>query len=131
MDIQLVAEKIFNFCKEKYPELDWSYSKECSKKGYPIASIIGSCPLFKLESTIGKDWLEIEYIRGYLSLQDIDFRGCFLIQLNDDKDSELEFYRSDFNETTKPLDKNNWNLCKKTRKIMVDIFNFTLDEIQE
>ena len=132
MDIQLVAEKILNFCKAKYPELDWSYSsKKCSKKGYPIASIIGSHPLFKLELTISKDWLEIESILGYLSLQDINFRGCFLIQLNDDKDSELEFYRSDFNETTKPLDKNKWNLCKKARKIMREIFNFILDEIQE
>ena len=131
MDTWEIAKKLFNFCEGKYPELDWSYDKECSKKGYPIASIIGSCPLFKLESTIGKDWLEIEYIRGYLSLQDIDFRGCFLIQLNDDKDSELEFYRSDFNETTKPLDKNSWNLCKKTRKIVREIFNFIEDEILE
>lgn len=131
MDIKQVTEKLFNFCKEKYPELDWSYSKECSKKGYPITSIIGSCPLFELKSTIGKDWLEIESIRCYLSLQDIDFRGCFLIQLNSDKDSDLEFYGSDFNETTKPLDKDNWNLCKKARKIMREIFNFILDEIQE
>ena len=132
MDIQLVAEKILNFCKAKYPELDWSYSsKKCSKKGYPIASIIGSHPLFKLELTIGKDWLEIESILGYLSLQDINFRGCFLIQLNDNKDSELEFYRSDFNEKTKPLDENNWNLCKKAKKMVREIFNFIEDEIQE
>ncbi len=79
MDAQRIAENLFNFCKEKYPQLDWNYSKECSKKFYPIASIIGSCPLFKLELTNGKDWLEIEYIRGYLVLQDINFRGCFLI----------------------------------------------------
>ena len=131
MDIQLVAEKILNFCKAKYPELDWSYSsKKCSKKGYPIASIIGSHPLFKLELTISKDWLEIESILGYLSLQDINFRGCFLVQLNDDKDSELEFYRTDLDETTKPLNEN-WNLRKKAKKIMREIFGFIEDEIQE
>lgn len=131
MNITEVTKKILYFCKDRYPEIDWSYSKECSKKGYPITSIIGLCPLFKLELTIGKDWLEIESLLGYLSLQDINFRGCFLIQLNDDKDSELEFYRSDFNETTKSLDKDSWNLCKKARKIMREIFNFILDEIQE
>ena len=25
MNIQLVAEKIFNFCKEKYPDLEWGF----------------------------------------------------------------------------------------------------------
>lgn len=131
MDIQLVAEKILNFCKEKYPELNWSYSKECSKTVCPIVFIFGSCSLFKLELKISEDWLRIESILGYLNLQDINFRGCFLIQLNDDKDSELEFYRSDFNEKTKPLDENNWNLCKKAKKMVREIFNFIEDEIQE
>ena len=130
MDTKQVTEKLFDFCKETYLELDWSCSKECSKKGYPITSIIGLCPLLKLELTISKDWLEIESILGYLSLQDINFRGCFLVQLNDDKDSELEFYRSDFNETTKPLNEN-WNLRKKAKKIMREIFGFIEDEIQE
>jgi hypothetical protein len=131
MDTQQVTEKLFNFCKEKYPDLDWNYSKECSKTVCPVVFISGSCPLFKLELKIVEDWLRIECIRGYLNLQDINFRGCFLVQLNDDKDSELEFYRSDFNETTKPLDKNKWNLCKKARKIVREIFNFIEDEIQE
>lgn len=129
MNITETTQKIFNFCKDRYPELDWSYSKECSKKGYPITFIIGSCFLLKLELKIGKDWLEVEYIRGYLSLQDINFRGCFLVQLNNDKDSELEFYRSDFNETTKPFNEN-WNLRKKAKKIMREIFGFIEDEIQ-
>ena len=130
MDTKQVTEKLFDFCKAKYPELDWSYSKECSKTVCPIVFISGSCSLFKLELKIVEDWLKIESIRGYLSLQDINFRGCFLVQLNDDKDSELEFYRTDLDETTKPLNEN-WNLRKKAKKIMREIFGFIEDEIQE
>jgi hypothetical protein len=25
MEIQQIAEQIFNFCKEKYPDLDWNF----------------------------------------------------------------------------------------------------------
>ena len=123
------TQKIFNFCKDRYPEIDWSYSKECLKKDYLIAYIIGSYFLLKLELKIDKDWLKIEYIQGYLSLQDINFRGYFLIQLNNDKNSKLEFYGSDFDETTKPFNEN-WNLRKKAKKIMREIFGFIEDEIQ-
>ena len=49
MDIQLVAEKIFNFCKEKYPDLDWNF--DFTDNDYKIIQCL----------TFSNDNIEIKY----------------------------------------------------------------------
>ena len=43
MDIQQIAEKLFNFCKEKYPDLNWNLDSENN---------IIQCPVFPYELII-------------------------------------------------------------------------------
>ena len=138
MDTWQVTEKLFNFCKKKYPDLDWKHRhQKCDN----IAFISGSCSLFKLELEICSDLSEYsnkqkptyDYIQGWIDVLQLSkksrlfWSGSFRIRLNKDKNSELEFTVA----TRDEWDDDIWSITKKARKILLDIFTFILDEIQE
>ena len=137
MDTKQVTEKLFNFCKEKYPDLDWNHRhQKCDN----IAFISGSCSLFKLELEICSDLSEYsnkqkptyDYIQGWIDVLQQEksrlfWSGSFKVRLNKDKDSELEFTAA----TCAEWDDNTWSMTKKARKMLREIFAFIEDEIQE
>ena len=143
MDIQLVAEKIFNFCKQKYPDLDWSYNYfDSHKNNYNVVALIrGFSSLFKLELEICSDEKQefyekeatYDYILGSLLIPQSEeksllfWSGSFEVKLNHNKDSELELMlatHDDWNDDS-------WLLVKKARKMVREVFNFIEDEIQK
>ena len=143
MDIQLVAEKIFNFCKQKYPDLKWSYNYfDSHKNNYNVvAFILGSYSLFKLELEICSDEKQefyekeatYDYILGSLLIPQSEeksllfWSGSFQVNLNHNKDSELELMLVTHDE----WDDDSWSIVKKARKMVREIFGFIEDEIQE
>ena len=143
MDIQQIAEKIFNFCKEKYPNLDWSYNYfDSHKNNYNVvAFILGSYSLFKLELEICSDEKQefyekeatYDYILGSLLIPQSEekslllWSGSFTVNLNHNKDSELELMLATHDE----WDDDSWSIVKKARKMVREIFGFIEDEIQE
>ena len=132
MDIQLVAEKIFNFCKEKYPDLDWNF--DFTDNDYKIIQCL----------TFSNDNIEIKYgiwagLDGRLKCVQWqnDQIGKFKIWINPPTEDmsyqyedhivfeNLAYYRDEL------WSAEHWALVSQYRKVMVDIFNFILDEIQE
>ena len=135
MDIQLVAEKLLNFCEEKYPDLDWNcdFTDDYNK-------VIRSSYLDKY----GKIWLDgslecVVWLDG--SLECVRWQdnriGSFKIWIN----SPIEDMSSRYKDTIvfenlayyryKLWSAEQWVLVSQYRKVMLDIFNFILDEIQE
>jgi hypothetical protein len=57
----------------------------------------------------------------------LPWSGSFKVNLNHDKDSELEFMIATHDE----WNYDSWLLVKKARKMVREIFNFIEDEIQE
>lgn len=145
MDKQLVTEKLFNFCKEKYPDLDWNYNYFYGHKNNynAVALIVGSCSLFKLELEICSDIKEefysyekeatYDYISGSFLIPQseekslLPWLGGFVVNLNHNKNSELELMIATHDE----WNDNSWNITKKVRKMVREIFDFIEDEIQE
>ena len=140
MNIQQVTEKLFNFCKKKYPDLEWNYRYQERDN---VTSISGSCSLFKLELEICSDKSEYSnkqkptynYILGWIDVLQyvmqeksrLFWSGSFKVRLNKDKNSELEFTAATCDE----WDDDIWNITKKARKMLREIFGFIEDEIQE
>ena len=132
MDIQLIAEKIFNFCKEKYPDLDWNF--DFTDNDYKIIQCL----------TFSNDNIEIKYgiwagLDGqlkYVEWQDNQI-GKFKIWINPPTEDmsyqyedhivfeNLAYYRDEL------WSAEYWALVSQYRKVMLDIFNFILDKIQE
>ena len=145
MDTKQVTEKLFNFCEEKYPDLDWNYNYfDSHKNNYNVVSLIlGSCSLFELELEICSDEKQerysyekeatYDYILGVLLISQseekslLPWSGSFQVNLNHHKDSELELMIATHDE----WNDNSWDIVKKARKIVREIFNFIEDEIQE
>jgi hypothetical protein len=132
MDIQLVAEKIFNFCKEKYPDLDWNF--DFTDNDYKIIQCL----------TFSNDNIEIKYgiwagLDGRLKCVQWqnDQIGKFKIWINPPTEDmsyqyedhivfeNLAYYRDEL------WSAEYWALVSQYRKVMLDIFNFILDKIQE
>ena len=144
MDTWQIAEKIFNFCEGKYPDLKWvwSYSYSDIDSCRVVALISGSCSLFKLEievcSNEKDEFYEKEatydYILGSLLIPQSEEKSLlfwssnFKVELNHDKDSSIDFT---LYETGKMWNEKDWVLSKQARKIMLGIFNFIANEIQE
>lgn len=135
MDAKQVTEKLFNFCQEKYPDLKWielGYDQDCiaiqggtslaSSSEIKILLRVGSSFFLARESQ--EEW---EGIKGWCTLDSLDWVGEFIVLLNSSKKSEFCFYT----ETVDEWSEKDWLLCKQIQKIMLDIFNFILDEIQE
>jgi hypothetical protein len=143
MDTWQIAYKILEFCKAKYSDIEWSYNYfDSHKNNYNVVAIIlGSCSLFKLELEICSDEKDefyekeatYDYILGLLLIFQseekslLPWSGSFKVNLNHNKDSELEFMIATHDE----WNDDNWLLVKKARKMVREIFNFIEDEILE
>ncbi|BBG58057.1 hypothetical protein [uncultured phage] len=144
MNVWQIAEKLFNFCEEKYPDLEWrwNYYSYGDIDGWKeVSSILGSYSLFKLELEICSDKKQefyekeatYDYILGRLFVLQSEERsllpwsGSFTVNLNHNKNSELELMlatHDDWNDDS-------WSVVKQARKMVREIFNFIEDEIQE
>ena len=132
MDIQQIAEKILLFCKTKYPNLDWNC--DFTDNDYKIIQ----CLIFY------NDNIEIRYgiwagLDGRLKCVEWQNNqiGKFKIWINppiEDMSDRYEDYIvfKNFAYYKHELwSEKDWLLCKQYRKVILDIFNFILDEIQE
>ena len=132
MDIQQIAEKIFNFCKEKYPDLDWNC--DFTDNDYKIIQCL----------TFYNDNIEIKYgiwagLDGRLKCVQWQNNqiGRFKIWINppieDMSDRYEDYIRfQNFAYYKHELwSAEHWELVSQYRKVMLDVFNFILDEIQE
>lgn len=136
MDTQLVAEKILTFCKEKYPDLKWVFHGFNYDQYYQAIqglSDLTDSPEMEILLKVGSSGSVDEYsegwegIKGWCTLNSLDWVGEFIVLLNSNKKSEFCFYT----ETHYEWNEKDWVLCKQIQKIMLDIFTFILDEIQE
>jgi hypothetical protein len=124
MDTQLVAEKLFKFCKEKYPDLKWDIKSARKDSTF----IYGSDSFIELTLGVHKE-CEFEYILGSSKISSpMLWLGTFHVWMNFEKNSDIDFT---LYETDKIWNEKDWVLSKQSRKIMLNIFNFILDEIQE
>jgi hypothetical protein len=120
MDIKQVTETIFNFCKEKYPDLDWNFDSENN---------IIQCPLFPDELII-EVFLDNPLKRISCEAYHV---GTFELWINpDDRDNNYSYENQiAFDYIRKSKSDYFDNKYRETRKVMLDIFTFILDEIQE
>ena len=130
MDIQQIAEKIFNFCEEKYPDLKW---------GFDFTD--NYCKVIRLTSFDDNTeiWLnaQLNHIQFYLIQWQDSLVGSFKIWINPPIEDisyryedtivfeNLAYYRY------KLWSAEQWELVSQYRKVMLDIFNFIANEIQE
>jgi hypothetical protein len=145
MNTWQIAEKLFNFCEGRYPDLKWvwNYSYNDIDGCKDIHFIFGSCSLFKLELEIRSEEKQerysyekeatYDYILGLLLISQseekslLPWSGSFQVSLNHNKNSELEFMIATHDE----WNDDSWSVVKQARKIVREIFNFIEDEIQE
>ena len=128
MDIQLVAEKIFNFCKEKYPDLDWNFD---------FTDNVIQCLTFSNDNIEIKYgiWAGLDGQLKYVEWQDNQI-GKFKIWINPPTEfchdryediivfENLAYYRHEL------WSAEDWKLVSQYRKIMLNIFTFILDEVK-
>lgn len=132
MDIKQVTEKIFNFCKEKYPDLDWN--SDFTDNDYKIIQCL----------TFSNDNIEIRY--GFCTKLDGQLKcvqwqnnqiGRFKIWINppiediSDRYEDIIVFKNFAYCRHELWSAEHWKLVSQYRKVMLDIFNFILDEIQE
>jgi len=127
MDTQQAAEKLFNFCKEKYPDLDWNSDFTNDYKiiqcltfyGFNIDFCTGLDGRLKCvqwqDNTIGRFKIWINPPTGFWSDQ---YEDIIVFE-------NLAYYRHEL------WSAEDWKLVSQYRKIMLDIFTFILDEIQD
>lgn len=136
MDTQLVAEKIFNFCKEKHPDLEWIfYGFDHDQYHQTIQGVtdLTDSPKMEILLKVGSSDSVDKYsegwegIKGWCTLNSLDWVGEFIVLLNSNKKSEFCFYT----ETVDKWNKKDWILCKQIQKITLGIYTFIFDEIQE
>ena len=130
MDIQQIAEKILLFVLQKYPDLDWNCNftdNDCKI----IQCLSFSDNSLNIEHNI---WAGLHGQLKYIAWQD-DQIGNFKIWIN--PPIEDMSYRQDyiaFEDLAyykhKLWSEEDWLLCKQYRKVMLDIYTFILDEIQ-
>jgi hypothetical protein len=126
MDTQLAAEKIFNFCKEKYPDLDWNSDFTNDYKiiqcltfyGFNIDFCTGLDGRLKCvqwqDNTIGRFKIWINPPTGFWSDQ---YEDIIVFE-------NLAYYRHEL------WSAEDWKLVSQYRKVMLDIFTFILDEVK-
>ncbi|UWV19787.1 hypothetical protein MaMV-DH010158 [Cyanophage MaMV-DH01] len=136
MDTQLVTEKILTFCKEKYPDLKWVFHGfDYDQYHQTIQGVTDSSDSSEMEILLfigdgcwsdgyREGW---EGIKGWCTLNSLDWIGEFIVLLNSNKKSDFCFYSEDIDE----WNEKDWVSCKQIQKIMLDIFTFILDEVQE
>lgn len=127
MDTWQIAYKILEFCKKQHPSLKWNIKSVSKDATY----IYGSDSSIELTLEVCKEG-QFEYILGFSKiLSSIVWLGTFHVWMNFEKNSKIDFALYTEDETDKTWNEKDWVLSKQTRKIMLDIFNFILDEIQE
>ena len=134
MDIQQIAEKISGYCLNQYPNLEWNVSRlnsECTNKtvicgaDFPFKVTLKICSDKRDESSFYKEETTDDYIIGHFDLVNKGWLGMFGIHLNCDK--KIDFRSFPVTE----WDKKDWDLHKQYREVMLDIFNFIVNQIQE
>lgn len=124
MDTWQIAYKILEFCKKQYPNLRWDIKSVSKDATY----IYGSVSSIELTLGVHKE-CEFEYIIGSSKISSSKvWLGTFHVWMNFEKNSDIDFT---LYETDKIWNEKDWVLSKQARKIMLDTFNFILDEIQE
>ena len=132
MDTQQIAEKLFNFCKEKYSDLEWGF--DFTDNDYKIIQCLTfSDNNIKIEYDI---WAGLDGRLKCVQWQDNQI-GKFKIWINPPTEDmsyryedyivfeNLAYYRHEVWSAEQ------WELVNQYRKVMLDIFTFILDEIQE
>jgi len=122
MDIKQVTEKILEFCRRSYPNLRWNLDS----KNNTI-----QCP-----DSPHKLWIDVFlYGQLYRVSCEVYCVGGFELWINsNDRDNnclynnQIVFHHIDHIRSESDYFDNKY---RETRKVMVDIFNFILDEIQE
>ena len=126
MDTQQAAEKLFNFCKEKYPDLDWNSDFTNDYKIIQCLTFYG----FNIDFCTGLDG-RLKCVQW----QDNTI-GRFKIWINPPTEfchdryediivfENLAYYRHEL------WSAEHWKLVSQYRKIMLDIFTFILDEVK-
>lgn len=120
MDIKQIAEKILEFCQRSYPDLRWNLDSENN---------IIQCPFFP-------DELIIEvFLDGLLKRVSCEayYVGGFELWINpEDRDNNYPYENKIvFDYIRKSKSDYFDNKYRETRKILLDIYTFILDEIQE
>ena len=135
MDIQQIDYKILGYCTKQYPDLDWSIyrsSSDCANKtvisgvDFPFKVTLKICSDKKNEVSCYEEETTDDYIIGHFDLVNVGWLGMFGIHLNCDKKIDFRSFRvvGEWNEK-------DWLLCKQIQKIMLDIVNFIVIEVQE
>lgn len=133
MDIQLVAEKLLNFCKDRYPEIKWSLTSLSKTENliygyYPILNSIWIDIRVNSNNSYSSDGLPSDfrnYIEGRSTISNLDWEGSFFVWINDRKNSKISFKKSGI---AKHKELNLWR--KKGTQIIIDIFEFIETKIQ-
>ena len=124
MDTWQIAYKILEFCKKQHPSLRWDIKSVRKDSTY----IYGLDSFIELTLGVHKE-CESEYILGSSKISSsIVWLGTFHVWMNFEKNSDIDFT---LYETDKIWNKKDWVLSKQARKVMLDIFTFILDKIQE
>ena len=126
MDTRLVAEKLFKFCKEKYPDLKWDI-KSARKDSTYIKSTIriwGKTNGIDISIEIIGTRLESYAVSGDVSalISEARWSGSFKIWL-DKKESQFSF------KSKRELDMST-DLFIKAKEILSSIFEFIETKIQ-
>ena len=135
MDTQQIAEKISGYCLNQYPDLEWNVDKlnsGCINKtvicgvDFPFKVTLEICLEKRQTRLFYKEETTDDHIIGHFDLINVAWIGMFGIGLNCNKTIDFHSF-----PTTEEWDKKDWDLHKKYRKIMLDIFNFIVNQIQE
>jgi hypothetical protein len=120
MDIKQVTGKILEFCHRSYPNLRWNLDSENN---------IIQCSLFPNELII-EVFLDNPLKRISCEAYHV---GAFELWINpDDRDNNYSYENQiAFDYIRKSKSDYFDNKYRETRKVMLGIFNFILDEIQE
>jgi hypothetical protein len=120
LNIQLITGKLFNFCKEKYPNLRWNLDSENNTI---------QCPVFPHEL-----WIDV-FLDGQIYRVSCEAYcvGGFELWINpDDRDNNRSYENKIIFDYIRRSKSDYFdNKYRETRKVMLDIFTFILDEIQE
>lgn len=120
MNTKQVTEKILEFCHKSYPDLKWNLNSENNTI---------QCPVFP-----HKLWIDI-FLDGQIyrvSCQAYCVGGFELWINPDDRDNNYPYENQiAFDYIRKSKSDYFDNKYRETRKIVLDIFTFILDEIQE
>ena len=93
MDTQLVAEKLFKFCKEKYPDLKWIFHKlNYDQYHQTIQGVtdLTDSPEIEILLKVGgsgsvdeySEYSEGLYVKGWCALNSLDWVDEFIVLLN-------------------------------------------------